>query len=281
MDQKKIGALIAAMRKEKGLTQKELGQRLHVSDRAVSKWERGLNLPDAAQFEPLCQELDLTLTELLRGEREDAAAPDMEQLLSDAMELAKRKEQEAWRRLTIRQTLLALFLAALFFLGHWGMEQVRERQHQAQDYVMPQVTLWGRTGDQSIVIEPRYGGHRVPSSWSDHISQADLRITFPRDDLVIQDLPRVDGATYSSLRLGLEFDKPGMELKILRWPDEVIGTPVTLEDGEEVEWSEARRFGLMEDFAWACTFAIEPGYAYSQVFFWGDGYYMEYPFRVI
>ena len=44
MDQKKIGALIAAMRKEKGLTQKELGQRLHVSDRAVSKWERGVSL---------------------------------------------------------------------------------------------------------------------------------------------------------------------------------------------------------------------------------------------
>ena len=43
MDQKKTGALIAAMRKEKGLTQKELGQRLHVSDRAVSKWERGIS----------------------------------------------------------------------------------------------------------------------------------------------------------------------------------------------------------------------------------------------
>jgi len=281
VDNQKIGKFIAAVRKEKGLTQKELGQRLRVSDRAVSKWERGLNLPDASLFEPLCRELDLTLAELIRGEREETAAQDMEQLLSDAMELAKRKEREAERRLVIRQAVLLLFLAALFFLGRWGMEQVRERQHQAQDYVMPKVTLWGRTGDQNIVIEPRYGGHRVPSSWSDHISQADLRITFPRDDLVIQDLPRVDGATYAYLYLGLAFEKPGMELKVLRWPDEVIGTPVTLEDGEEVERREVRTFGPLEDCVWACTFDIEPGYAYSPVFFWGDGYYMEYPFRVI
>lgn len=67
MDSRKVGALIAGRRKEKGLTQKELGRRLHVSDRAVSKWERGLNLPDAALFEPLCRELDITVTELLRG----------------------------------------------------------------------------------------------------------------------------------------------------------------------------------------------------------------------
>ena len=62
MDNRRVGALIAERRKEKGLTQKELGARLHVSDRAVSKWERGLNLPDAALFEPLCRELELTVT---------------------------------------------------------------------------------------------------------------------------------------------------------------------------------------------------------------------------
>lgn len=43
MDNRKIGGLIAAQRKEMELTQKELGQRLHVSDRAVSKWERGVS----------------------------------------------------------------------------------------------------------------------------------------------------------------------------------------------------------------------------------------------
>ena len=44
MDQKKTGALIAAVRRECGMTQKELARRLHVSDRAVSKWERGGSL---------------------------------------------------------------------------------------------------------------------------------------------------------------------------------------------------------------------------------------------
>lgn len=44
MDREKTGALIAAARKERGLTQKELAERLHISDRAVSKWERGVSL---------------------------------------------------------------------------------------------------------------------------------------------------------------------------------------------------------------------------------------------
>ena len=53
MDNIKTGNLIREARKEKGLTQLELAERLHVSDRAVSKWERGLNYPDMAMLEPL------------------------------------------------------------------------------------------------------------------------------------------------------------------------------------------------------------------------------------
>ena len=96
MDNQKTGRLIARRRKEKGLTQKELGRRLHVSDRAVSKWERGLNLPDAALFEPLCRELDITVTELLRGEREEPTHAQLEQTVCDAVALAGEKERRAF-----------------------------------------------------------------------------------------------------------------------------------------------------------------------------------------
>ena len=51
MDREKTGALIAAARKERGLTQKELAERLHISDRAVSKWERGVGFPDVSLLE--------------------------------------------------------------------------------------------------------------------------------------------------------------------------------------------------------------------------------------
>ena len=69
MDAIKTGGLIAQVRREKELTQKDLAQRLHVSVQAVSKWERALSCPDIGLLEPLAEALDLTVTELLSGQR--------------------------------------------------------------------------------------------------------------------------------------------------------------------------------------------------------------------
>lgn len=69
IDRGKFGAFIAALRKEQGLTQQELADKLFLSNKAVSKWERGQSLPDIALLEPLAQCLGVTVTELLRGER--------------------------------------------------------------------------------------------------------------------------------------------------------------------------------------------------------------------
>ena len=93
MDVQKTGRLIAQARKERELTQRELAERLHVSDRAVSKWERGLNLPEAALFEPLCQILGITVTELLRGERAEVSVPVLEQAVDEAVALAGAGEE--------------------------------------------------------------------------------------------------------------------------------------------------------------------------------------------
>ena len=68
MDRTKTGALIAAARKEQNMTQKELAAALHVSDRAVSKWERGAGFPDISLLEPLADTLGLGVLDLLRGE---------------------------------------------------------------------------------------------------------------------------------------------------------------------------------------------------------------------
>lgn len=69
IDREKFGAFIAALRKEQSLTQQELADRLFVSNKAVSKWERGQSLPDIALLEPLAQCLGVSVAELLRGER--------------------------------------------------------------------------------------------------------------------------------------------------------------------------------------------------------------------
>ena len=64
MDQMKTGRFIAQCRKEKGLTQFQLGELLGITDRAVSKWERGLSLPDASIMQELCDILGITINEL-------------------------------------------------------------------------------------------------------------------------------------------------------------------------------------------------------------------------
>ena len=68
MDNIRFGAFVAQLRKEQGLTQKELADRLNVTDKAVSKWETGKGFPDVKLLEPLAQALGISLVELIRGE---------------------------------------------------------------------------------------------------------------------------------------------------------------------------------------------------------------------
>ena len=69
MNQDKIGKFISDLRKEKKLTQMELANRVGVSNKAVSKWETGKSIPDFGVFENLCKEFDISVNELLNGER--------------------------------------------------------------------------------------------------------------------------------------------------------------------------------------------------------------------
>ena len=68
MDQSKIGKFISIKRKEKNLTQLELADKLGVTDRTISNWENGKNMPDLSLFKPLCDILDISINELLSGE---------------------------------------------------------------------------------------------------------------------------------------------------------------------------------------------------------------------
>lgn len=69
MDAKKLGQFIAEIRKEKNMTQVELASKLHVTDKAVSKWERGLGLPDINSIEPLADALGISVAEVMQAER--------------------------------------------------------------------------------------------------------------------------------------------------------------------------------------------------------------------
>ena len=118
MNAAKTGALIAQMRKEKGLTQRELAERVYVSVQAVSKWELGKNFPDLSLMEPLADVLGLTVSELLAGrqgeEPQDALVRDTLRLGEEQL----RPKIKKWReRFITAAVLLALLLMGL--AGLW------------------------------------------------------------------------------------------------------------------------------------------------------------------
>ena len=96
MDQVKIGKFIAQMRKEQNLTQRGLADKLSISDKTVSKWERGRGLPEVSLMLPLCGALGITVNDLLTGQRvaeadyQTRAEENMMNLLRENAENKKR-----------------------------------------------------------------------------------------------------------------------------------------------------------------------------------------------
>ncbi len=69
MNQEKIGKFIAECRKKRKMTQSELGEKLGVTEKSISNWENGRNMPDLSLFKPLCNELNISLNDLMSGEK--------------------------------------------------------------------------------------------------------------------------------------------------------------------------------------------------------------------
>ena len=99
MEQIKIGKFIAEMRKEKNLTQKQLAEKLNISDKAVSKWECGKSMPDNSTLLGLCEVLGINVNELLSGERlslEDYHGKAEENMVNLIKENDKNRTTSLW-----------------------------------------------------------------------------------------------------------------------------------------------------------------------------------------
>ena len=100
MDKTAFGAFVAQLRKEKGWTQKELAGRLHITDKAVSKWETGASIPDTALLIPLSELLGVTVTELLLCRRQDPQPMEpeaVEDVVKTAIRYSDERPGRAWQ----------------------------------------------------------------------------------------------------------------------------------------------------------------------------------------
>ena len=130
MDQLKIGKFIADCRKRKNLTQMQLAEKLGITDKAVSKWERGVAMPDTSIMLELCDILSISINELLSGEKiimENNNQKNEQLLLDMAKELEKKNKtiwSSMWAIMIISITVLiaGIFIAAFLIPeGVWQL----------------------------------------------------------------------------------------------------------------------------------------------------------------
>lgn len=116
MNQEKIGLYIQSKRKELNLTQKEFSEKLGVSDKTVSKWERGINLPDVSLYDDVCKILNISLVEFLKGEdvEDDKKINEAEKELKKSL-AEKNRTVKFIKLLSFLIILLGTFF--LFFSG--------------------------------------------------------------------------------------------------------------------------------------------------------------------
>lgn len=165
MDNTKTGALIKALRKEKGMTQKELADLLHITDRAVSKWERGLSAPDIALLEPLAKALDVSVLDLINGERSGERVPEVEDGAKRALAYSGAEINHRIKRLRRWSLLGAGVAVLLIFLILWQsgllhvVERVRSPDGTGKATVYSgQLDEWWKGGTALIVDKGRGEG---------------------------------------------------------------------------------------------------------------------------
>ena len=131
MDLIKIGKYIAGKRKAIGLTQKQLAEKLNMSDKSVSKWERGVCMPDVSVYLEICEILGISINEFLAGEdirQEDIIRKSEDNLIQVTTDGRNRQTR-------LKRVIAVLLIVALVAVAAMGM--ILYRAHQPENYIAP------------------------------------------------------------------------------------------------------------------------------------------------
>ena len=119
MDQIKIGKFIAEQRKNKNLTQSQLAEKLFITDKAVSKWERGKAMPDSSIMLKLCEILEISVNDLLSGAKTQNDEQNNERLLLAMAKEIEQKNKTIWTTMWIIMTVSMIALLGGSFLVYF------------------------------------------------------------------------------------------------------------------------------------------------------------------
>lgn len=163
MDNKKFGDFIKELRKEKQLTQKELGEKLNITDKAISKWERRLSFPDIAVLKDLAEFFEIDISELLNGERGKKQEIDIEKAIQEAIEnyknieeKKKEKVQKVKKRIGVISIIIFVFalilqIVYLIIFKRHNYEYVID----ALEYIINQIMILSATSSIILLLKKK------------------------------------------------------------------------------------------------------------------------------
>ena len=123
MDQKKIGIFIALLRRERGITQAELGEKIGVTNKTVSRWENGNYMPDIATMLSLCEEFEISINELLSGQR--LGSDEFRKKADENVVGSLKREKAIWKKKKRRNRY---FSVHYFFTGRTAEDSGFDRR---------------------------------------------------------------------------------------------------------------------------------------------------------
>ena len=114
MDNEKFGKFIQKLRKERNMTQKQLGEKLNITDKAISKWERGLSFPDISMLNSIAETFDITVTELLNCEIGVKNEIDVEKAIQEAVEKITKSQEKKKNKLKKLKKVSSIISVIIF-----------------------------------------------------------------------------------------------------------------------------------------------------------------------
>ena len=146
MDNKKFGEFIAEIRKEKNMTQNDLAKELNLTDKAISKWERGLSFPDITIWEPLANALDISLVELIKAEKiKENEKIVVEDIINETVKISTEEVNKNKKKskvlVIITSVLLILYITATVLLNIFP--GYNSQLKYSQEYVIGQGNIKG------------------------------------------------------------------------------------------------------------------------------------------
>ena len=192
MTSKECGGFISELRKEKKLTQKELAEKINVSDKAVSRWETGKGYPDVTSLVSLSEYFDVSVNELLAGKRltvEDIKETADENLISVFEQVQKNKKQQHLQVAVYTSVLIVVLLPVLIIIGKELFVSMTT-QIQAENIISAVVsTVVGivllivgfliRKGNVSILHSYHYKNVTDIDAYSKEMGNAVMLLCFP------------------------------------------------------------------------------------------------------